>query len=90
MASEEGGAVTPVKTTLRTFILENCLPGWNAADLPDDQSLREERILDSLALMRVISFAEQTFGFQVGVDDLELALGSINELTSLVEQRRTK
>ena len=51
-----------IKTTLKTFILNEYLPGEDPAALTDTTPLMTTGILDSIAVLKVVTFLENQFG----------------------------
>jgi acyl carrier protein len=78
-----GGAAT--ETVLRDFIITMCLgPGESA--LGDDEPLLANGILDSLGIIRLAAFIEETFS--IGVPDDALLpenFSTLRRVTALVE-----
>ena len=77
-----------IEQTLEKFITEELMMS-NATKLDPDQSLLDSGIIDSLSLLRVIAFIEDTFGVQV--DDTELSpsnFETINMMVSMIESKQ--
>jgi acyl carrier protein len=51
-----------IKSKLRTYILSHFLPGESAGNLKDDTPLRTSGIIDSLGIIQLVSFVEDSFG----------------------------
>ena len=51
-----------IKTTVKTFILNEYLPGEDPAALTDDTPLMTTGILNSIAVLKVVTFLENQFG----------------------------
>jgi acyl carrier protein len=78
-----------VKETIRTYVLQEYLPGESAANLKDDTPLRTSGILDSMATLSLVTFVEQTFGIvleahETGIENFD----RIQDIAALVEQKR--
>jgi acyl carrier protein len=74
-----------VEQTLRQFIIQELLLGQETTIDPD-QSLTASGIIDSLSLLRLIGFIEDTF--QVEIEDTELSpdhFETLNVMVDLVE-----
>lgn len=54
-----------MKETIREYILAEFLPGESSENLKDDTPLRDSGILDSVAIIRLVSFLEERFGISV-------------------------
>ena len=76
-----------IKTSIRTFIVDNFLFG-TADNLEDDTSFLEEGIIDSTGVLELITFLEETYG--ITVEDEELIpenLDSINNVTTFLSTK---
>jgi acyl carrier protein len=62
--------IGPIVEAVRTFLLENFLPGDPAESLRDDDLLLEGGIVDSGSVIAVASFLEERFRITVADDDL--------------------
>ena len=65
------------------FIDEKLIPKSKEADLDKDVSLLETGIIDSLNLMRLVSFIEERF--QIGVSDMDLTPENFETLNDIVK-----
>ena len=80
-----------VRDTLRKYLAEELDHAKTVANLKDDDSLLAKGILDSLEIVKLTTFLEETFGIQVADDELvpenfeTLAL-----LARFIEERRGK
>ena len=54
-----------LKEQLRQYILSEFLPGEKPSNLHDDTPLRSSGILDSTAMLQLISFVEERYGIEV-------------------------
>jgi methoxymalonate biosynthesis acyl carrier protein len=76
--------VNEIRAAVRNFVLDNFMLEVDPAAFTDDTDLRESRILDSLAILRLITFVEDEFQIQLELEDLEsgnlLSLASIEKL----------
>jgi acyl carrier protein len=77
-----------IKEDIRQFILE-FLPGEKPTNLHDDTPLRTSGILDSLGMLKLVSFIEEKFGFEVeahetGVENFD----RIDDIAALIERKR--
>jgi len=80
--------MTDVRTVVRAFILERCLPGEDPRNLSDQMELRESGILDSLSTLKLVAILEQTFGIELAADDLEPGnLSSVETIERLVKSK---
>ncbi len=58
-----------IRERIRHFILEVAEPK-GVARLTDDESLVENGVLDSLSIMRVVQFLEDTFAVWIGDEEI--------------------
>jgi acyl carrier protein len=64
-----------VKSTVKTFVLNEFLPGEDPSALTDSTALVTTGILDSIAVLKVVTFLENEFGItleahETGVENL--------------------
>ncbi len=77
-----------MKDTLRQFINDNFLFGMQGPTFSDDDSLLENRIIDSTGVLELIAFLDATFGVKVQDDELlPENLDSINRLVRFIEKK---
>ena len=74
--------------TIRKFVFKTFLKSNKSIVLSDDDSFFEEGIIDSLGVLELVTFLEQTYGFRV--QDSELVpenLDSINNIINFVNMK---
>ena len=77
-----------VRSKLRTYITENFLYMRRDLQLGDDDSLLRKGVIDSLGVMEVLGFVEETFGLHVEVSDItEENFGTLNAIARYVAGR---
>ena len=77
-----------IKQTIKQYILQEFLPGEDAANLTDSVQLVRGGILDSLATVELAIFLEEHFGIELAASDLETAnLISIASIANLIEAK---
>lgn len=77
-----------IKSALRSFILDNLLPGEDPANLTDTTELKESGILDSLSTLKLVTFLEEQFKVEFEANDLDPAnLSTIATLERLVQSK---
>jgi acyl carrier protein len=77
-----------MRDVVRSFILENFLPGEDPKNLTDDTELKESGILDSLSTLKLVTFLEEQFRVEFEADDLEAGnLSSIENIERLVKSK---
>jgi acyl carrier protein len=72
-----------IKPTLKTFILNEYLPGEDPAALTDTTPLMTTGILDSIAVLKVVTFLENEFG--ITVEPHEAVVENLNTLLDMVQ-----
>jgi acyl carrier protein len=70
-----------IKATLKTFILNEYLPGEDPAALTDTTALMTTGILDSIAVLKVVTFLENQFG--ITVEPYEAVVENLNTLSDI-------
>ena len=77
-----------LRESLRSFILENFLPGEDPRNLKDDTELKESGILDSLSTLKLVAFLEEQFKVEFEANDLDGAnLASVESIERLVRSK---
>lgn len=79
------------RDVVRTFILDNFLPGENPKNLTDDLELKESGILDSLSTLKLVTFLEEHFKIELEASDLDAGnLASIANIANLVAAKTAR
>jgi acyl carrier protein len=78
-----------VEATVKTFILNEFLPGEDPAALTDTIPLLTTGILDSIAVLKVVTFLESQFGItleahETGVENLN----TLSDIAHLVMSKK--
>lgn len=75
-----------IRELVRSFILENFLPGEDPKNLTDQTELKESGILDSLSTLKLVSFLEEEFKIELEADDLEAGnLATVANIETMVQ-----
>ena len=77
-----------VEAMIRTYIAENMLFSDNGYPHADTASFLEEGIVDSMGIMELVMFVEETF--RVTVEDEELVPDNFDSVSRLAAYIRTK
>jgi acyl carrier protein len=81
--------VDDVKDAVREFILAECLQGESPSNLRDDTPLRTGGIIDSLAILHLMSFVEEKFQIEVDVHEATTEnFDTINRIAEFVDRKR--
>jgi len=77
-----------VQETIREFVASHFLKGGEVTTIGDNVSFLEEGIIDSVGVLELVAFIEETFSFRV--EDEELIpenLDSVNKLVVFVQSK---
>ena len=78
-----------VKQLTREYIIDNILLSQTVEGFTDSASFRALGILDSTAVIEVVSFLEETFGVHVAEEDMTPAnLDSLDGIDAYVRRKR--
>ena len=70
-----------IKTAVKTFILNEYLPGEDPAALTDSTPLMTTGILDSIAVLKAVTFLESQFG--ITIEPHEAVIENLNTLSDI-------
>ena len=76
------------KETIRGFIISNFLEGGQSAAFADDDSFLEEGIIDSVGVLELVAFIEETFDFRV--EDEEIIPENLDSVNRIVIYTQSK
>lgn len=77
-----------IENTIRNFIGDNFFVAADAASLPADESLTQGGTVDSMGVLELILFVEQTYGFTIpDADTVPENLDTIARIVAYVESR---
>lgn len=78
-----------IRTKIREFILMEFMDGADPSELTDDLSFEAGHIVDSVGMMDLIMFLEETFEFEVENEEaLPDNFDSVDLLTQFVLRKR--
>ena len=79
-----------IEATVKTFILNEFLPGEDPAELTDTTALLTTGILDSIAVLKVVTFLEKQFGIAIEPHEAVVEnLNTLSDMTRLVLLKKT-
>lgn len=79
-----------IRELVRTFVVDNFVLDPDDQTFTDETDLRESGILDSLAVLRFITFIQDQFAVKLDAVDLELeGLFSIANVEALVRSHKS-
>lgn len=77
-----------IRQALREYILSQFLPGEDAKSLDDDTPLITGGILDSIKIMRLVIFLEETHGFEFRSHEMTADyLDTVERIARIVQTR---
>jgi acyl carrier protein len=78
-----------IEQTTREFILKELLYEEQGATLADEENLFARRAVDSIGVLRLVTFLEETYGIQMSDDDMAPEnLESVRRIADLVRRKR--
>jgi acyl carrier protein len=78
-----------IEAIVEKFIVEELIMGGSNTKLDPDESLVSSGVIDSLAILRLITFIEETFGVTVEDDEvLPENFETINVIKEFVEAKQ--
>lgn len=78
-----------IRSRVRAFIVNEFLQGEHSPELRDDTPLRASGVVDSLGTLRLISFVEEAFAFEVDPHDATADnFGTIGAIVAYVARRK--
>jgi acyl carrier protein len=82
-------ADTTIIEKVKTFVLDEFLPGEDPDELEPDTELVTSGILDSLAVLKLVTFLEEEFGIEVAAHEAdEEHLDTLTLIARLVSAKR--
>ena len=72
-----------IKATVKNFILNEFLPGEDPAALTNTTALVTTGILDSIAVLKVVTFLENQFG--ITIEPHEAVVENLNTLSDIAQ-----
>uniref|UniRef100_A0A832I1H5 Acyl carrier protein n=1 Tax=Eiseniibacteriota bacterium TaxID=2212470 RepID=A0A832I1H5_UNCEI len=81
--------LSPTEAAIRTFLVEDVLYDRDLKDLGPDDPLIERGLLDSLSILKTVTWCEEQFGITIPDDDvLPDHFESVRAIAALVDRRR--
>ncbi|MFD5558635.1 acyl carrier protein [Streptomyces sp. NPDC127068] len=72
---------------VRDFIATSIVRGESTDAPPDDVDLVDAGYLDSIRIMKLVAFVEETFGIEVGVSDPREHFQSVASIIRYIDMR---
>ena len=78
-----------IKATVKNFVLNEFLPGEDPAALTDTTALVTTGILDSIAVLKAVTFLENQFGITIEPHEAVVEnLNTLSDITRLVISKK--
>lgn len=78
------------ETTIRQFLVEDVFYDQDLKELGPEDSLLAKGLLDSLSILKTVTFCEEQFGITIPDDEvLPDHFESVRAIAALVERQRT-
>ncbi len=83
--------LTPTESAIRQFLIEDVFYDQDLKDLGPDDSLLARGLLDSMSILKTMTFCEDNFGVTIPDEDmLPDHFESVRAIAKLVERVRAK
>jgi acyl carrier protein len=70
-----------IKAQVRQYVMDNFLMGASPDELRDEDSFMAQHVIDSVGVLELISFLEQSFGIKV--EDEEMVPDNLDSLSGV-------
>ncbi len=78
-----------ISASVREFIVENFLLGEEDDDFTNNRSFLESGLIDSMGILELISFVEDTYEVEIADDELVPEnLDSVDRVTKFIQSKR--
>lgn len=82
-------SLTPTENAVRQFLVEDVFYDKDLKDLGPEDSLLEKGLLDSMSILKTVTFCEEQFGITIPDEDvLPDHFESVRSIAKLVERVR--
>jgi acyl carrier protein len=78
--------VDNIRGSLRRFIVDSIVGDEDSVGLTDSADLRATGVLDSLSILKVVAFIEQTFDIELESEEVE-RFSSVEKIVSTIEAK---
>ena len=79
---------TTIAEKVKAFVLDEFLAGEDPDELTDSTELVSSNILDSLAILKLVTFLEEQFGIEVAAHEAdEEHMNTLADIANLVESK---
>jgi len=81
---------TEIEQELRSFIAEELLYGSDQRSIAADQSLQESGVIDSMGMLRLVTFIEETFAIEVlDGEIIPEHFATLGDIISFIERKQS-
>jgi acyl carrier protein len=78
-----------VEQQIKTYIAENFMFSSNGFELDEDESFLDAGVVDSLGVLELVTFVEETFGVQVSDEEIVPDnFDSVNNLAAYIGRKQ--
>lgn len=85
------GDTSVITGTVKSFILNEFLPGEDPAELTDSTPLVTSGILDSIATLKLVTFLEETYDIAIQPHEIDAEnLNTVSLIQNLVSTKLSK
>lgn len=80
----------PYTDKIKEFIMTEVNPELNLEQLDDDEPLIDSGIVDSLGVLRILAFLDESFGIDLSGDEIKLEqFRSVRSIRQLIEKNES-
>jgi len=81
--------MSELNVKLKAFIMTEVSPDLNLPKLDDDEPLIESGIIDSLGVLKILAFLDETFGVDLSSDQIKLEnFKTVSLICALVDRQK--
>ena len=78
-----------LKSRIKEFIMTEVAPDLGLADITDDEPLIESGIVDSLGVLRIMAFLDESFDIDLSSGEIRLEnFADLRTICAVVEEQR--
>ena len=81
--------MSELNAKLKEFIMTEISPDLNLAQLDDNEPLIESGIIDSLGILKILAFMDETFGVDLSSDQIKLEnFKNVSSICALIDRQK--
>ena len=82
--------MSELNAKLKEFIMTEVSPDLNLPQLDDDEPLIESGIIDSLGILKILAFMDETFGVDLSSDQIKLEnFKTVRSICALIDRQNS-